>query len=85
MEYALSVSAARSRRKRLAAVPLFPMCCGTGVTQGITQTYFNRPMRMIAVPGTEPLGNSPEARREFLRAEIAKWTKVVRAAEAKAD
>ena len=35
--------------------------------------------------GTEPVGNSPEACGEFLRAEIAKWTKVVRAAGAKAD
>jgi tripartite-type tricarboxylate transporter receptor subunit TctC len=35
--------------------------------------------------GTEPVGNAAEACGEFLRAEIAKWTKVVRAAGAKAD
>ena len=35
--------------------------------------------------GTEPVGNSAEACGELLRAEIAKWTKVVRAAGAKAD
>ena len=35
--------------------------------------------------GTEPVGTSPEACGEFLRAEIAKWTKVVRAAGAKVD
>jgi tripartite-type tricarboxylate transporter receptor subunit TctC len=39
----------------------------------------------FAALGTEPVGNSPEACAEFLRAEIAKWTKVVRAAGAKAD
>ena len=32
--------------------------------------------------GTEPVGNSAEACGELLRAEIAKWTKVVRAAGA---
>ena len=35
--------------------------------------------------GTEPVGHSSEACNEFLRAEVAKWTKVVRAAGAKAD
>ncbi len=39
----------------------------------------------FAALGTEPVGNSPEACGEFLRSEIAKWTKVVRAAGAKAD
>ena len=39
----------------------------------------------FAALGTEPVGNSPEACGEFLRAEIAKWTKVVRAAGAKSD
>ena len=39
----------------------------------------------FAALGTEPVGNSPEACGEFLRAEIAKWTNVVRAAGAKAD
>jgi tripartite-type tricarboxylate transporter receptor subunit TctC len=39
----------------------------------------------FAALGTEPVGNSAEACGEFLRAEIAKWTKVVRAAGAKAD
>lgn len=39
----------------------------------------------FAALGTEPVGSSPEACGEFLRAEIAKWTKVVRAAGAKAD
>jgi tripartite-type tricarboxylate transporter receptor subunit TctC len=39
----------------------------------------------FAALGTEPVGNSPEACGDFLRAEIAKWTKVVRAAGAKAD
>ncbi len=39
----------------------------------------------FAALGTEPVGNSSEACGEFLRTEIAKWTKVVRAAGAKAD
>ena len=39
----------------------------------------------FAALGTEPVGNSPEACGEFLRTEIAKWTKVVRSAGAKAD
>ena len=39
----------------------------------------------FAALGTEPMGNSPEACGEFLRTEIAKWTKVVRSAGAKAD
>ena len=39
----------------------------------------------FAALGTEPVGNSPEACGEFLRAEIAKWTKAVRAAGARAD
>ncbi len=39
----------------------------------------------FAALGTEPVGSSPEACGEFLRNEIAKWTKVVRAAGAKAD
>jgi tripartite-type tricarboxylate transporter receptor subunit TctC len=39
----------------------------------------------FAALGTEPVGNSPEACGEFLRAEIAKWTKVVKVAGAKAD
>ena len=39
----------------------------------------------FAALGTEPVGNSPEVCGEFLRAEIAKWTKVVRAAGAKTD
>ncbi len=39
----------------------------------------------FAALGTESVGNSAEACGEFLRAEIAKWSKVVRAAGAKAD
>ncbi len=39
----------------------------------------------FAALGSEPVGNSAEACGEFLRAETAKWTKVVRAAGAKAD
>lgn len=39
----------------------------------------------FAALGTEPVGNSAETCGEFLRAETAKWTKVVRAAGAKAD
>ena len=39
----------------------------------------------FAALGTEPVGNSPEACGEFLRTEIAKWTKVVRSVGAKAD
>lgn len=39
----------------------------------------------FAALGTEPVGNTPEECAAFLRAEIAKWTKVVRAAGAKAD
>ncbi len=39
----------------------------------------------FAALGTESVGNSAEVCGEFLRAEIAKWTKVVRAAGAKAD
>jgi tripartite-type tricarboxylate transporter receptor subunit TctC len=39
----------------------------------------------FAALGTEPVGNSAEACGEFLRTEIAKWTKVVRAAGAKPD
>ncbi len=39
----------------------------------------------FAALGTEPVGSSAEACGEFLRAEIAKWTKVVRASGAKAD
>lgn len=35
--------------------------------------------------GTEPVGNSPEACAEFIRSEIAKWAKVVKASGAKAD
>jgi tripartite-type tricarboxylate transporter receptor subunit TctC len=39
----------------------------------------------FAALGTDPVGSSPDASWEFLRAEIAKWTKVVRAAGARAD
>ena len=39
----------------------------------------------FAALGTEPVGSSPEACAEFLRNEIAKWTKVVRAAGARTD
>ena len=39
----------------------------------------------FAALGTEPVGSSAEVCGEFLRAEIVKWTKVVRAAGAKAD
>jgi tripartite-type tricarboxylate transporter receptor subunit TctC len=39
----------------------------------------------FATLGTEPVGNSPEECAEFLRAEIAKWAKVVKASGAKAD
>jgi tripartite-type tricarboxylate transporter receptor subunit TctC len=39
----------------------------------------------FAALGTEPVGNAADVCSEFLRAEIAKWTKVVRAAGAKAD
>jgi len=39
----------------------------------------------FAALGTEPVGNSADTCQEFLRAEIAKWTKVVRAAGARAD
>ena len=35
--------------------------------------------------GIEPVGNSPEAARKFLDAEIAKWKKVIEAAGVKAE
>jgi tripartite-type tricarboxylate transporter receptor subunit TctC len=40
---------------------------------------------MMARAGVEPLGNSPREAMEFLKAEIAKWGKVIRMAKVKID
>jgi tripartite-type tricarboxylate transporter receptor subunit TctC len=40
---------------------------------------------MMARAGVEPLGNTPREAMEFLKAEIAKWGKVIRMAKVKID
>ncbi len=40
---------------------------------------------MLAKAGNEPLGNNPKEAMDFLRTEIAKWGKVIRQANVKAD
>jgi tripartite-type tricarboxylate transporter receptor subunit TctC len=40
---------------------------------------------MLARAGTEPLGNTPKEAAEFLNVEIARWGKVIKAANVKAD
>jgi tripartite-type tricarboxylate transporter receptor subunit TctC len=40
---------------------------------------------MMARAGVEPLGNSPREALEFLKAEVAKWGKVIRMAKVKID
>jgi tripartite-type tricarboxylate transporter receptor subunit TctC len=40
---------------------------------------------MLARAGTEPLGNTPRQAAEFLKAEIARWGKVIREANVKAE
>jgi tripartite-type tricarboxylate transporter receptor subunit TctC len=42
-------------------------------------------MERLATQGAEPVGNTPEEFTEFLRAEIAKWAKVVKASGARVD
>jgi tripartite-type tricarboxylate transporter receptor subunit TctC len=39
----------------------------------------------LVAQGADPVGNSPEAFAAFIRAESARWGKVVRAAGIKAD
>ena len=39
----------------------------------------------LAALGAEPVGSTPQAFESFLRAEIAKWTRVVREAGIKVD
>jgi tripartite-type tricarboxylate transporter receptor subunit TctC len=39
----------------------------------------------FAQSGIEPVGNSPEAAKKFLDAEIAKWAKVINTAGVKAE
>jgi tripartite-type tricarboxylate transporter receptor subunit TctC len=39
----------------------------------------------LAADGADPIGSSPEEFADYLRAEIARWTKVVKAAGIKAD
>jgi tripartite-type tricarboxylate transporter receptor subunit TctC len=39
----------------------------------------------LAADGSEGVGSSPEEFRQFIRAEIAKWGKAVKAAGAKVD
>ncbi len=40
---------------------------------------------MLARAGTDPLGNTPREATEFLKAEIARWGKVVRQAGVKIE
>jgi tripartite-type tricarboxylate transporter receptor subunit TctC len=40
---------------------------------------------MMARGGVEPLGNTPREALDFLKAEIAKWGKVIRMAKVKID
>jgi tripartite-type tricarboxylate transporter receptor subunit TctC len=40
---------------------------------------------MLARAGTEPLGNTPKEAAEFLKLEIARWGKVIKSANVKAD
>ena len=39
----------------------------------------------IVADGSEPVGNSPEAFRQFMQADTAKWTKLVKESGAKLD
>ncbi len=39
----------------------------------------------IVADGSEPVGNSPEAFRQFMLADTAKWAKVVKESDAKMD
>jgi tripartite-type tricarboxylate transporter receptor subunit TctC len=41
--------------------------------------------KQYALEGGEPIGNSPEEFSRWLRAEIAKWAKVVKAAGIKVE
>ena len=72
----------------------YMMLAPTGVPRDIVTRLNSEIVKAVHSPavkerftalGTEPVGNSAEACGELLRAEIAKWTKVVRAAGAKAD
>lgn len=40
---------------------------------------------MFARAGTEPLGNTPKEASDFLNVEIARWGKVIKQANVKAD
>ena len=42
-------------------------------------------VEMLARAGTEPLGNTPREAAEFLKVEIARWGKVIREANVKAE
>lgn len=53
--------------------------------EAVKAVQSNSVKERFAALGTEAVGNTPEASNQFLRTEIAKWTKVVRAAGAKAD
>lgn len=66
----------------------------TGVPREIIQRLHSEAVKAVhsdmvkdrfAALGTEPVGSTPEACQQFLRAEIAKWTKVVKASGARVD
>lgn len=65
-----------------------------GVSRGIVDKLYRDIARAVQLPdvkqrfsadGADPVGSTPEEFANYLRTEIARWTKVVKAADIKAD
>jgi len=58
-----------------------------GKIHGVVTKSLQTPQMIerLSTQGAQPVGNTPEEFTEFLRVEIAKWAKVVKASGARVD
>ena len=76
------------------AASWFALFAPAGTSRDIVDKVSNETARILKLPdiarrladlGAEPIGSTPEQTGEFVRAEIAKWAKVIKASGAKAE